>query len=93
MDVKSIKLTKKIMVGDEETGVLDMRPPIISDIKKIGFPYLIKDGGMQILPDITAKYISALAAIPPSSVEMLSINDFNTLQTEILSFLGDGVEQ
>lgn len=87
------KLNKPITAHGAEVAELDLREPTGQEIIDIGFPYLIVIGdddeqSMRIQVKTVAKYISKLAAIPPSAVSTLSPNDISQLAGVVLSFFG-----
>lgn len=81
------ELTTPIQAHDEEVSVLNLKEPTTKLARKLGLPYRLDEKSIPYpLPDITARYISELAVIPPSSVDQLSIVDFNTLSFMVTSF-------
>jgi hypothetical protein len=87
------KLSKPITAHGAEVTELELREPTGQEIIDIGFPYLIvigddDDQAMRIQVKTVGKYISKLAAIPPSSVGMLSPNDISQLAGVVLGFFG-----
>lgn len=87
-----IKLNKSIKAHGEEVTELDLKEPTGRDVQDIGFPYLIMmngdDQALQIQVKTVGKYVSKLAGIPPSSVDMLSAGDLSTLTGAVMSFFG-----
>lgn len=83
-----IPLTKPIMAHDEEITVLELREPSPKDARMLGLPYgADTTTGYYIpKPEIAAKYIARLAGIPASSVDSLSIVDFNNAVWVVMSF-------
>lgn len=86
-------LNKPITAHGEEINQLTLREPTGQEIFDIGFPYLIVIGdddeqAMRIQVKTVGKYISKLAAIPPSAVGMLSPNDISQLAGVVLGFFG-----
>lgn len=88
----SIALTKPLQVADESLHVIDLREPTVDDIVKIGYPFLVVDGGIAIQPAIALQYIAKLSGNPPSAIKSLSIADFSRLQTAVMGFFGEGAE-
>lgn len=88
-----VKLKKPIKVGEEDVTELELREPTVKDITEIGYPYRVSQStsgsGMEILPAVVIKYVSKLAAVPPSALNGLSISDLTALQTEVMNFFGD----
>lgn len=82
-----LPLTTPIMAHDEEITVLELREPTTKDARQLGLPYGIDETGNYIpKTELAAKYIARLAGIPSSSVDELSISDFNTAAWIVLSF-------
>lgn len=88
------KLNKPIQAHGAEVSELDLREPTGQEILDIGFPYLIVIGedddeqAMRIQAKTVGKYISKLAAIPPSAVGNLSPVDISRLAGVVLGFFG-----
>ena len=89
MNGASVELSKPITVGDDEIKVLDLREPTVNDITELGYPFLIKDGGVAIQASVIMAYIVRLSANPPSALKTISVSDFGKLQTAIMGFFGD----
>ena len=85
-------LNKPITIGDAEVSELDLREMTGKDMIEIGFPYLIitSDDAPQIKiqAGVIVKYISKLAAIPPSAVEKISPLDISGLTGVVMGFFG-----
>lgn len=81
------QLTTPIMAHDEELTTLTLKELTTKTVRKLGLPYRLDEKGVPYpLPEIMAHYISALAVIPLSSVDQLSVVDFNTLSFTVLGF-------
>ncbi len=86
-------LSKPIKIGDEEVAQIEMREPVGQDLLDIGYPYLVTLGDgegerIELRPKVMAKYVSRLAAIPPSSVAQIAIADLQQLQGVVMGFFG-----
>ena len=86
-----MKLTTPVQANGKEISELTFRKPNGKDIAENGVPFsseVTKSGGQRQHIDSAAiaGYISSLAGIPPSSVNMLSAEDFMSAMTEIMSF-------
>lgn len=86
-------LSKPIKVGDEEVAQIELRAPVGQDLLDIGYPYLVTLGDgegerIELRPKVMAKYVSRLAAIPPSSVTQIAIADLQQLQGVVMGFFG-----
>ena len=88
-----IKLSRFLPYADDELTELSLRPPTVSDVADIGYPFSLQvvDGETRIemKPKIILKYASQLAAVPPSVLKGLALTDFMAVQTEIMGFFGD----
>ncbi len=88
-----MKLSKPIKKGDEEIFDITLREPTGQDLIEIGYPYVIvmdeADGqSLKLQSKSIARYISRLGAIPPSTVEKISLADLQVLTGEVMSFFG-----
>lgn len=86
-------LSKPIMSGDEEITMLDLRELTGDDIISIGYPYLIVIGdddsqAMELRPKIIARYVSKLAAVPPSLIGKMSPSDISKITGVVMNFFG-----
>lgn len=88
----TLTLTKPIKAHGEDVSVLTFREPTGKDIRECGVPYSIGQRGDEVVtyPDArnTAKLIVALAGIPTSSVDQLSMADFNAAMMVVIGFFG-----
>ena len=82
------KLTKAIKHGEEEITTITLREPSIDEILKIGYPYNLdpESGAVVHNPMVILKYLSALTALPPSTIKQLSISDFDALRWTVVGF-------
>lgn len=82
-----IPLNKPIMAHDEELTELDIHEPTAKLARQLGLPYRFDENGIPYpVASITAKYIERLAKIPASSVDELSVFDFNNLTMLVTGF-------
>ena len=85
-----VKLSKPLATGETE---LDLREPTVDDVGDLGYPFVmdINDGGtsLRLQPKVVLKYVSRLAAVPPSSLKTLSLGDLSKLQEVVMGFFGD----
>lgn len=87
-----VKLTKAITAHGEEISELDLREPTGKDVQELGFPYIVlmtgDDQALQIQAKTVGKYVSRLAAVPPSTIDQLSASDLSALSGVVLGFFG-----
>jgi len=92
----TVKLSKAITVAGEQVSELELREPTVDDVSDLGYPFLLlqSDNGtaVDMRPKTVLKYVSRLAAVPPSSLKKLTLADLSTLQTEIMGFFGEEAE-
>ncbi|WP_225773332.1 phage tail assembly protein [Pseudomonas sp. Marseille-Q5115] len=83
-----IKLSTPIQAHGEEVTELTLRRPTSKEARAIkALPYKIdQDQAVTLDLDVAAKYISACADIPPSSVDQLDLADLNTLAWQVAGF-------
>lgn len=86
-----LKLSKAILMGGKEISELTFRKPTGRDVRCCGLPTKseITPGGAQLQhvdTEAAARYISELAGIPPSSVDLLDPADFVEAVSLIASF-------
>lgn len=85
--LREIKLKKSIEAHGNEINSLEFRELTTRDTINFGEPINYNANGEAVINyKVVAKYISALASIPISSVEKLSIHDFKECKEIILSF-------
>lgn len=85
----SVPLSTPVEAHGETLAVLTLRPPKGRDIRLAGVPYAItQDGDVRIDGAAMAKMIAALAGVPPSVVDGLSSEDWNTAMMAVLGFFG-----
>ncbi len=96
MSGTTIKLSKPITAHGDEVSEITLRDPGTKDVIELGLPTLIipsddgKSAGVEIRQKVVARYIMKLAAIPLSSVESLSMNDFSRCTAIVMGFFGQG---
>lgn len=67
---------------------LTLREPTGKDIRTAGLPYnLAADGGINIAAGPMGKMLSALAEVPPSTIDMLAAPDWNAAAMVVLGFI------
>lgn len=81
-------LSLPITAHDTEVTSLTLRRPTVPECRAIkAMPYKIdKDEAVSVDLDVAAKYIAVCAAIPPSSVNQLDLNDLNGLAWVVVGF-------
>lgn len=92
-----VELSKPIAVEGDQVSSLELRDPTVEDVMEIGYPFLVMEGGddgtaVQLRPKTIMKYVSRLAAVPPSSLKTISLGDLSKLQTVVMGFFGDEAE-
>lgn len=96
MSGTTIKLSKPIKAHGEEVSEITLREPGTQDVIDLGYPTLIipsgdgKSTGVEVRAKVVARYIMKLAAIPLSSVESLSMDDFSRCTAIVMGFFGQG---
>ncbi|WP_188260871.1 phage tail assembly protein [Azospirillum tabaci] len=89
--MSTVTLKKPIQAHGEEVRTLTFREPNCEDIMVCGYPLQMSgDGSFTPLAGVIVKYISRLAAVPPSSVKAMTAQDFNACMATIIPFFGDG---
>lgn len=88
MEKEIITLREPIQAHGETVTELQLRRPTAQECREIrSFPYTL---GQDMLPvaatDVAAKYIQRCCAIPESSVNQLSLEDFNAITWQIIGF-------
>lgn len=90
-EADTLALSEPLTIGSEIVSVLTFKRPTVAEVRKIGYPiYFSDEGDLKINADVAAKYICALASIPPSAVDRMSISDFTAAVGKIGSFFGTG---
>ncbi|HEY1709582.1 MAG TPA: phage tail assembly protein [Rhizomicrobium sp.] len=93
--VTTVPLLNPIDAHGETITALQIRPPVGMQIRLCGCIYKIiqredEDSVFDINRAAVGRYIVALADIPSSSVDLLSLADFDTAQDAILAFFNSG---
>lgn len=88
MSTTNHKLQTPIQAHGEEVTELTLRPPTVQECRAIKvLPYTIGADQMPVLDtEAAGKYLAVCAAIPASSVNQLSLPDFNTLGWAVVGF-------
>lgn len=89
----TIQLRKPITAHGETIAELNLREPTVKDVAELGIPFRIVSGasgtGIDLLPKTLLAYGARLAAVPPSSLEALSLPEFFELQIAVMGFFGE----
>jgi hypothetical protein len=90
---KTLKLEQPLMAHGETKNELEFREPTGRDVSACGTPFRFRDRGdgeteTIIETQSVAKYIVALANIPPNSVDKMSVRDFLAATNLIIGFFG-----
>ncbi len=89
---EKFKLEAPIKWGEKELTEIDLRSPTIAEIRRIGaLPYDPSSDNADPKLDVTAKYISTCAGIPPSIVDKLSLGDFQLLSFKVVGFFTEPI--
>lgn len=88
MTVKTVTLTTPIEAHGEKLSELKLRKPTTAELIEHGQPYTTQRGGV-IKADyrVCAALISAICAIPPSSVDKLEPSDFDEAAMSLVGFM------
>lgn len=79
-----VDLTSPIKRGDETVSFLDLREPTGKDIRICGYPF---NTNGAINTQAITNLISTLAAVPPSTVDALSLHDWNNAMQAVANFI------
>jgi hypothetical protein len=91
-DPLKFKLSKPIMANGEMIAEINFREPTGGDIERCGVPvtfrYLMEDQSVEVKTDGRAmtQMMSQLAGIPPSSIKLLSAQDWISLSWGLQRF-------
>lgn len=94
----TVALSKPIPAHGEEVTELTFREPTVKDVRQIGLPQRLWPSGdgdsvsVEVRADVVGQYIARLAAVPLSSVDKLSIADFNACMGVVMGFFNGGAE-
>lgn len=87
----TIKLSKPVKAHGEEVSELTLREPTTKDVRELGFPYAValsEQNRIVFDAAVVAKYLVKLAGVPLSSIDQLSLPDFQALQGVVQGFFG-----
>ncbi len=86
-----MKLSRTIKdTNGSDTDEVILREPTVEDQDRVGFPFTFdKDGNTTVNAKLITNYISRLGNLPMSSVNKISLPDWNKLMGEILDFFAD----
>jgi hypothetical protein len=82
----TIELRTPIQAHGEERRTIELRDITPADINACGYPF---KGDGTIEASAISALISRLGNIPPSSVNQLTIRDWNACMLKVFSFFGD----
>jgi hypothetical protein len=81
-----VKLTTPIQVRGEETSVIELRAPKISEIRSMGLPYRINDDGLVLDAKMCGRYMTLLSGLPKVYLDEMSAADFTAACFAIAGF-------
>lgn len=85
----TVALTRPVQAHGQDVSQLTMREPTGKDIRRIGMPMAIGEGGaVTILAEPCARYMVELAAVPPSTIDAMPPADFTSCCMAVMSFFG-----
>lgn len=86
----TVKLAVPIEAHGETLTELVLREPTGKDIRVNGMPFRFHAEDGSIITDAAAvhRYIAALAAVPPSTVDRLAPSDWSAAMAAVLGFFG-----
>lgn len=86
----TLPLARPVEAHGETVAALTLREPTGKDLRQCGLPYRIsmETGEATIDAPAMAKMIAALAAVPPSTVDRLSAEDWQAAMAAVLGFFG-----
>lgn len=93
-----MKLRKPITAHGKEVTELEFKELTTDVILEEGYPYLVVQGnggtsGVQLMPQVVARYVVRLAGVPMSSVKQLHPADLQDLQALVMGFFGQSSEE
>lgn len=90
-DPVNLPLAHPVKAHGQDLAALTLRPLTAGDLRRHGFPFLIRQSGASISEELNAPVISALiadlAGIPTSSVDTLLPSDWMEAVSVIRGFL------
>lgn len=88
-DTVTIALTRPIQAHGETLATLELRAPTVREMRQCGAPRRIGiDNSIVVDYEACAKLLSAICAIPPSSVDQMHPSDFDEAAMQLLGFIG-----
>lgn len=82
------KLSKEIDTIKGKTQELVFTEPTGLELRKIGMPFVIKDGGIEIDSNKVALYIEKCCGLGVNDANNLCLPDFVEAQNTVLGFFG-----
>ena len=82
------KLSKEIDTIKGKASELVFQEPTGLELRKIGMPFIIKDGGIEIDSNKIALYIEKCCGLGVNDSNGLSLPDFVEAQNVVLGFFG-----
>ncbi|SMG09449.1 phage tail assembly protein [Paraburkholderia susongensis] len=83
-------LVSPVAAHGETLTAIRLSKPSGVDVREVGaLPYVMGEDGVNLNTKAAMKYISRLAAIPPSSVDQIDIADLNELMWAVANFFLD----
>lgn len=81
------KLTSSIQAHGATLTELELRKPTVMELRACGMPYKMTGAAVQADYAACAKLLSAICAIPPSSVDQMDAADFDDAALILVGFL------
>lgn len=85
-DDVAVELEDPIEAHGDTISVLRFRRPTPRDLKKCGYPFKFGEDGNTFVTGPVNALIAELAGIPPSSVDKLSLADWNECGMALMGF-------
>jgi len=86
-------LTKTISPFGKETEVLQMKNPSPEDIRRLDFPFTIKEGGGIVIDNNKAcLWIVKMGNLPKDGHKLLYWKDLTKLIVEVVGFLAESID-
>lgn len=82
-------LTEPIVAYGKPVERLKIRAPKGKDRINIGNPYILFDGGVDIVQERIFKYAAQLSNTPRSLFDSMDMEDLDNIQEAVLLFFGD----
>lgn len=91
--ITTIELRTPIQAHGEERRAIELRDVTPADLTVCGYPIKgLPEGGGGPDPKVISALISRLGNIPPSSVNQMTMRDWNACMAVVLSFFGEREE-